>query len=194
MELPGNLVDDLMTEYGLRDALARYSGRSKASTKGNFSEKGTYIDPLVILTDGVDEWRVDDGVRSLYDPKTVAVTFRDVLARLKISHLELGENIKDIEERVAWVMTASGLKDCQLTADMWLTRSSSKRFEFAHHIDRMRTEEMHRPTEYTHMRNNLESETFCSLHRLSLIQIFLDIRLCTFIRRRGRRGRPEIGL
>ncbi|CAG7853645.1 SubName: Full=Uncharacterized protein {ECO:0000313/EMBL:CCA68424.1} [Serendipita indica DSM 11827] len=111
MELPGNLVDDLMTEYGLRDALARYSGRSKASTKGNFSEKGTYIDPLVILTDGVDEWRVDDGVRSLYDPKTVAVTFRDVLARLKISHLELGENIKDIEERVAWVMTASGLKD-----------------------------------------------------------------------------------
>jgi hypothetical protein len=67
--------------------------------------------PVVILTDGVEEWKgVDDGVRSLYDPWKVTAFFRQVLQRLDIRYNILGDNIKDIKQRVEWTIDTASLR------------------------------------------------------------------------------------
>ncbi|CAG8773625.1 11741_t:CDS:1, partial [Acaulospora colombiana] len=74
-----------------------------------FSPPSISLDSTIILTDRVKEWIEDDGVRSLYDPGEVTPYFHQVLRQLDMECYEIGENIKDIQERVDWVLGITGL-------------------------------------------------------------------------------------
>lgn len=56
-----------------------------------------------LLLRPVPEWLVDDGVRSLEQHGRSFYVFRAVLAELGIPYHEIGEEMKDLSERVNWV-------------------------------------------------------------------------------------------
>lgn len=65
-----------------------------------------YRNARFLLLNPVPEWRVDDGVRSLEQHERCIVVFREVLTELGIPFSELGEEMKDLGERVEWVKRA----------------------------------------------------------------------------------------
>lgn len=74
-----------------------------------------YRDGKFVLFKPVPEWLVDDGVRSM-DTQSLEV-FRDVLKELEIPYVELGEEIKDLQARVAFakgLIGANGANVCLL--------------------------------------------------------------------------------
>lgn len=61
-----------------------------------------YRDGTFILFKPVPEWVVDDGVRSMEKPEQTLEVFRGVLKVLEIPFVELGEEMKDLQARVAF--------------------------------------------------------------------------------------------
>lgn len=112
MHLSPIVVQTLTENSSFRSALQRYRGSTpEAVIGGTSAEFDLVIRPTVIVTDGVMEWKgTDDGVRSLYDPWVVTAVFRRVLRELNIPYLELGENIKDLRQRVEWAIDVADLR------------------------------------------------------------------------------------
>lgn len=61
-----------------------------------------YQEGMFILFKPVPEWLVDDGVRSMDERGQNLDVFRGILRELKIPFVELGEEIKDLQSRVAF--------------------------------------------------------------------------------------------
>ena len=61
-----------------------------------------YREATFILFKPVPEWLVDDGVRSMEKQDNHSEVFRGILKELEIPYVELGGEIKDLEERVAF--------------------------------------------------------------------------------------------
>ncbi|KIJ15188.1 hypothetical protein PAXINDRAFT_115204 [Paxillus involutus ATCC 200175] len=57
-----------------------------------------------LLLNPVPEWLVDDGVRSLEQHDRCMVVYREILAELGIQYNEMGAEMKELSERVKWVM------------------------------------------------------------------------------------------
>lgn len=98
----------LTNNPSFQEAIVRYGSSSPSSRS---LAAGQYpLRPVVVLTGGVKEWQGhDDGVRSLYDPFEVTKYFRQTLANLHIRYSEIGEDIKNIDRRVDWVLNISNL-------------------------------------------------------------------------------------
>ncbi|KAG8751263.1 hypothetical protein FRC14_008036 [Serendipita sp. 396] len=111
MELTADDIEILTGDLSYRLAVSRYGG-NPARTHESIDDirRSSLIHSVVILTDGVEEWREDDGVRSLYDPWKVADVFRRKLAALRIPYHEVGEDMKDLGERINWVVQLAGLE------------------------------------------------------------------------------------
>ena len=62
-----------------------------------------YKEGVFILFKPVPEWLVDDGVRSMDERGQNLDVFRGVLRELEIPFVELGEEIKNLQSRVAFV-------------------------------------------------------------------------------------------
>jgi nicotinamide riboside kinase len=112
MHLEPNLVEELTGNPFFQTAVTRYRDGQMRSPSGTGRPRDDVdLRPVVILTDGVEEWKeVDDGVRSLYDPWKVTAFFRQVLQGLDIQHNILGYRIKDIGQRVEWTIDTAGLR------------------------------------------------------------------------------------
>jgi len=63
-----------------------------------------YREGTLVLFKPVPEWLVDDGVRSMEQQGHVLEAFRKILKELDIPYVELGEEIKDLQARVTFVM------------------------------------------------------------------------------------------
>ena len=63
-----------------------------------------YREGTFILFKPVPEWLVDDGVRSIDNQDSSLEVFCNVLKELEIRYVELGEEIKDLQARVTFVM------------------------------------------------------------------------------------------
>ena len=77
-----------------------------------------YREGKFILFKPVPEWLVDDGVRSM-DTQSLEV-FRDILKELEIPYVELGEEMKDLQARVAFakgLIDANGANVCLLETE-----------------------------------------------------------------------------
>ena len=61
-----------------------------------------YREGTFILVKPVPEWLVDDGVRSMDEKGHSIDVYRSILRELKIPFVELGEEIKEIQARVAF--------------------------------------------------------------------------------------------
>jgi len=110
MKIDESEVLSLKEDPLFQKALLRYGGQAIESQLPRLGAESTTLRPIVILTDGVKEWQgIDDGVRSLYDPFDVTRYFRHTLGQMGVKYSELGENIKDIDKRVDWVLEVSGL-------------------------------------------------------------------------------------
>jgi hypothetical protein len=111
MNLSPEIVENLTRTSEFSTAVARYAGRTSGTGLGGVDRaQDVHVQSFVILTDGVEAWRIDDGVRSLYNPWEATEVFRKKLTELGISYNEIGENILDINERVDWVMKLTGLE------------------------------------------------------------------------------------
>ena len=64
---------------------------------------GPYREGIFILFKPVPGWLVDDGVRSIDMQGQSLGVFRGVLKELEIPYVELGEEMKDLQARVAFV-------------------------------------------------------------------------------------------
>lgn len=107
MKLDAGLVSSLTSEQPFRDAVARYGGLSPTAYQ---SSQPVILRPIVVLVTGVKEWQGhDDGVRNLDDPFEVTEYFRQTLEKWNIGYEEIGENIKNIDRRVDWVLDIAGL-------------------------------------------------------------------------------------
>lgn len=62
-----------------------------------------YRNAKFLLLKPVPEWLVDDGVRGLEQHARSFYVYRVVLAELGIPYEEIGEEMKDLAERVNWV-------------------------------------------------------------------------------------------
>jgi predicted ATPase len=110
MKIEADEVRSLKTVPSFKKAVMRYGGRGAESQVSLLATGSTMLHPVVILAGGVKEWQgQDDGVRSLYDPFGVTDYFRATLEQLGIAYNELGEEIKDLNERVDSVLDISGL-------------------------------------------------------------------------------------
>jgi nicotinamide riboside kinase len=110
MKIDADEVRSLKTAPSFKKAVLRYGGHGAESQVSLLATAATRLRPVVILAGGVKEWqRQDDGVRSLYDPFGVTDYFRATLQQLGMSYSELGEDIKDLDERVDRVLDISGL-------------------------------------------------------------------------------------
>lgn len=109
MNLNPKVVEKLTSTQEFRNAVKRYGGAPLSSGNEFHGEEPLQIKPLVILTDGVEAWREDDGVRSLYNPWEVTAVFEKKLMELAIPYNKIGDNILNINERVDWVMRLAGL-------------------------------------------------------------------------------------
>ncbi|KAM5545224.1 hypothetical protein V8D89_001335 [Ganoderma adspersum] len=63
-----------------------------------------YRTSLFVVLEAVPEWIEDDGVRSLEDPLRYGNVLRHMLDELGITYITLGESMKDLREREAYVM------------------------------------------------------------------------------------------
>lgn len=61
-----------------------------------------YRNGIFILFKPMPEWLVDDGVRKIDEHDRSFHVFRDVLKELEIPYVELGEEVKDLQARVAF--------------------------------------------------------------------------------------------
>jgi nicotinamide riboside kinase len=68
-----------------------------------------YRSALFVLLSPVAGWLVDDGVRTVRDHERCLDVFRGLLADLGIAFFEIGEETKDLDERVGIVKAAAGL-------------------------------------------------------------------------------------
>ncbi len=60
---------------------------------------------VTVVLHAVQEWRVDDGIRSLKDPTNFNTHFCDLLKELGIPYVEIPPHVRDIRERVSHVKT-----------------------------------------------------------------------------------------
>jgi len=86
----------------LDEGEARERMRELVGTTEFQAALGRYRDGSFILFKPVPEWLVDDGVRSMDDQEQSVEVFRDVLQQLGIPYVELGEEVKDLQARVAF--------------------------------------------------------------------------------------------
>jgi len=106
MKIDAEAALGLTDDRSFQDAIVRYGG----SLPHQPAASSMTLRPIVVLAGGVKEWQAyDDGVRSLYDPFEVTTYFRQTLAQLNIQYSEIGEDVKDIDRRVDWVLDLSGL-------------------------------------------------------------------------------------
>jgi len=70
-----------------------------------------YRQSLVIVLKPVQEWMFDDGVRSLEDPRKYNKVLTQTLKMLRIRYVEIGEEMKVLEERVGFVKKLLGERD-----------------------------------------------------------------------------------
>ena len=63
-----------------------------------------YREGTFVLFKPVPEWLVDDGVRSMEKQDHTLEAFRKILKELDIPYVELGEEIKNLQARVTFVM------------------------------------------------------------------------------------------
>jgi nicotinamide riboside kinase len=68
-----------------------------------------YRRALFVLLTPVREWLVDDGVRFTNDGDHCLRVFRQVLSELGIKYEELGANVKNLSDRVTFVLNIAGL-------------------------------------------------------------------------------------
>lgn len=68
-----------------------------------------YQQSLFILLESVEEWLVDDGVRSIENQKECFEVFQIILQHLGIKYRVMGSNLKPLEERVETTMKWGGL-------------------------------------------------------------------------------------
>ena len=68
-----------------------------------------YRQGTFVLFKPVPEWLVDDGVRTMEKQDQTLEVFRSILKELGIPHVELGEEMKDLQERVAFTIGLIGL-------------------------------------------------------------------------------------
>ena len=61
-----------------------------------------YREGTFVLFKPVPEWFIDDGVRSMDKQAQTLEVFRNILEELEIPYVELGEEIKDLQARVAF--------------------------------------------------------------------------------------------
>ena len=74
-----------------------------------------YREGTFVLFKPVPEWLVDDGVRSMDEKAQTIGVYRNILKGLEISYVELGEEIKDLQARVAFakgLINANGTSAC----------------------------------------------------------------------------------
>ncbi|KAI8968820.1 AAA domain-containing protein [Trametes punicea] len=69
-----------------------------------------YRESLFVVLEPVREWIEDDGIRSLEDPWRYNEALVATLRELDIPYVTIGENIKDIRERVDLVLDMSGVR------------------------------------------------------------------------------------
>ena len=98
-----------------QEALRRYRGKR---AKGN---DGAHV--LFILTLGVAEWLIDDGIRNMDKPEAVLEEFRFVLNELEIPFVKLGSEIMELGRRVEWVVSKARL-DVSGIEVPWVSHSS----------------------------------------------------------------------
>jgi nicotinamide riboside kinase len=82
---------------------ARQRKRILINTPGFQTALQYYKEGVFVLFKPVSEWLVDDGVRSMDDRGQNLDVFRGILRELGIPFIELGEEIKDLQSRVAFV-------------------------------------------------------------------------------------------
>ncbi|KIL64852.1 hypothetical protein M378DRAFT_77695 [Amanita muscaria Koide BX008] len=68
-----------------------------------------YQQSLFILLESVEEWLVDDGVRSIENQKECFEVFQIILQHLGIKYRVMGSNLRPLEERVETTMRWGGL-------------------------------------------------------------------------------------
>lgn len=66
-------------------------------------QQGTFI-----LFKPIPEWLVDDGVRSMEKQDLSVKVFRDILKELEVPYVELGEETRDLQARVAFAKKLIG--------------------------------------------------------------------------------------
>lgn len=79
-----------------------------------------YREGTFVLFRPVPEWLVDDGVRSMDERSQTIEVYRSILRELEIPFVELGEEIKDIQARVAFakgLINANGANTCSLETE-----------------------------------------------------------------------------
>jgi GTPase SAR1 family protein len=126
MKLEPDSVQEMTQDPLFREALSRYRTKVDEPTERT-GKKASLPQPslrsTIILTDGVKEWIEDDGIRSLYDPFEVTGHFRQLLRGLGVEWHEIGENIKDIQKRVDWILNITGLDAYGATGSCTLGRN-----------------------------------------------------------------------
>jgi nicotinamide riboside kinase len=86
-----------------------------------------YRQGTFVLFKPVPEWLVDDGVRTMEKQDQTLEVFRNILKELGIPYVELGEEIKDLQARVAFAIglinpngtDASSLKNGVVVFMLW---------------------------------------------------------------------------
>ncbi|KIY70983.1 hypothetical protein CYLTODRAFT_346741 [Cylindrobasidium torrendii FP15055 ss-10] len=86
-------MEELETDPRLQEELVAYRGNNVT---------------FVLLTP-VQGWLVDDGTRHMQDQERTRDIFKETLSRLEIPFVEIGEDEKDSEARVALVLNAAGI-------------------------------------------------------------------------------------
>ena len=106
--------------YAVQTAANEEDGRERMGVLVDTPEFQTalrqYREGTFVLFNPVQEWLVDDGVRSM-DSQGQTAVFRGILKELEIPYVELGEEIKDLQARVAFVkalIKPNGTNTCLL--------------------------------------------------------------------------------
>ena len=80
-----------------------------------------YLGETFILFGPVPGWLVDDGVRSMEKQGQTFEVFRNILKELEIPYVELGEEIKDLQARVAFAKRLTNA--VRIVSFFWKARS-----------------------------------------------------------------------
>ncbi|KAG9126196.1 hypothetical protein FRC07_004521, partial [Ceratobasidium sp. 392] len=88
------------------------SGADKLVESAEFCQAlPVYRDALFVLLHPVEEWVEDDGVRSLNDPHKYPAVFKMFLNRFGFDYEEMGEDVKNLEDRVDRVLEWVGKRE-----------------------------------------------------------------------------------
>jgi nicotinamide riboside kinase len=92
--------------YAVSTAINEDEGRWRMRVLVDMAEfqaaLGRYREGTFILFKAVPGWLVDDGVRSMDKQGQVLEVFREVLKELDVPYVEIGEEIRDLQARVAF--------------------------------------------------------------------------------------------